>query len=76
MSEGKILLDGHGIKLKAIRGILDDSCPRRDKGKGYREITVETNKGDFYVIGCSACHVLGAGWTGSEFTTKHESDEK
>lgn len=60
----KVLLDGYGVTLKAVRGVIDKTCPyNRDEDKeGYREIVIETNKGNFIICGCSQCHVLS--WLG------------
>ena len=66
----KVLLDGYGVKIKAIRGEVDNSCPdrRRAEEEGYREIIIETNKGDIIIGGCSNCHVL------SYFIENHEDE--
>ena len=67
----KVLLDGYGIKLKAIRGEVDTSCPYdQEVGReGYSEIVIETDKGNFFIHGCSQCYVL------SWFIEKGDSDE-
>ena len=56
----KVLLDGYGVRIKSIRGEVDNSCPDRrgSHEEGYREIVIETNKGDIIIGGCSNCHVL------------------
>jgi len=66
----KILLDGYGINLKSIRGIPDNTCP--DTKNGYREIVIETDKGQFIIWGCSHCHVLSGMWKKSEFASSSE----
>ena len=53
----KVLLDGYGLKLKAIRGFPDHTCPDI-KEDGFSKIIIETNKGEFSIIGCSECYVL------------------
>ena len=53
----KVLLDGYGLKLKAIRGFPDHTCPDI-KEDGFSKIVIETNKGEFSITGCYNCSVL------------------
>lgn len=69
----KVLLDGYGVTLKAIRGIPDSSCPD-NRDSGFYEIIVETDKGDFIIKGCSNCYVLSCDFKESEFEVKGEKE--
>ena len=56
----RVLLDGYAIKVKAIRGEVNYTCPLdQEKGtEGYNEIIIETDKGEFIIAGCPECGVL------------------
>uniref|UniRef100_A0A6M3LYN8 Uncharacterized protein n=1 Tax=viral metagenome TaxID=1070528 RepID=A0A6M3LYN8_9ZZZZ len=58
----KIILDGHGKKLLAVRGKYTDYCP---DGPGYDYIEIQTDKGTLRIKGCSNCHVLDTYWEDS-----------
>ena len=61
----KKILDGHGVKLKAIWGreiYYKDLHPT-----DFYDIIIETNKGTFTIGGCSNCEAVSfgeseAGW--------------
>ncbi len=52
----KVLLDGHGVKLLAIRGKpIAPGVHDPPEEEPMFEIVIETNKGNFTISGCHAC---------------------
>ena len=52
----KKLLDGHGVKLKAIWG--REIYYRDLHPNGLYDIAIETNKGIFVIHGCANCETV------------------
>ena len=65
----KVILDGYGKKLLAIRGSPTEYCP---SGPAYSSIEIQTDKGTLHISGCSHCHVIDVVWRDSQLTVKSE----
>jgi len=74
----KVLLDGYAIKVKAIRGEVNNTCPldQENGTEGYNEIIIETDKGEFIIVGCSVCGVLAFRSLAGVQSSNEEATEK
>jgi hypothetical protein len=68
----KVILDGYGYKVKAIKGQKhwsEDLHP-----EDFHEIIIETDKGNFWISGCGNCGALSFGKVQSSDTTAREQE--